>query len=74
MLIIRNPEEAHVLPANHPAHARLHLLDLGPVVIIETGDTEQDIINEIGFSPLVNRVEGNAFHHSLSHRTGNGSR
>ena len=61
MLIIRNREDASALPGNHPALARLDLLDLAPILVIEAGDTEQDIIKEIGFSPLVNRVDGERF-------------
>lgn len=40
---------------------RHHLLDLAPIVIIEPGDTEEDIITTIGFSPLINRVDGARF-------------
>lgn len=61
MLIIRKPEDIFSLPDGHPAHARIHLLDLGPILVIEPGDTEADIISEIGFSPLVNRVDGEKF-------------
>ena len=61
MLIIRKPEDAHALPFDHPARPRLELLDLGPILVIEPGDTEQDIINEIGLSPLVNLVDGERF-------------
>ncbi|TNE41647.1 MAG: hypothetical protein EP321_03235 [Sphingomonadales bacterium] len=61
MLIIRNPEDAYALPSDHPANARLDLLYLGPILVIAPGDTEQDIINEIGFSPLVNMVDGERF-------------
>ena len=61
MLIIRKPEDALALPPDHPAHARVHLLYISPILVIQPGDTEQDIINEIGFSPLVNMVDGERF-------------
>lgn len=61
MLIIRNPEDASALPDDHPGHERLDLLDLVPILVIEPGDTEENIIREIGFSPLVNRVDGERF-------------
>ncbi|MCW1431879.1 hypothetical protein [Novosphingobium sp. JCM 18896] len=38
-----------------------NLLDLTYVVIIEEGDTEADIIEEIGFSPLVHPIDGHRY-------------
>lgn len=61
MLIIRKPGDITSLPDDHPAHARLDLLDLAPILIIEPGDTERDIDREAGLSPLVNRVDGERF-------------
>ena len=61
MLIIRTIEGASVLPDDHPAHQRSDLLDLAPILVIEPCDTEEEIIKEIGFSPLVNRVDGERF-------------
>lgn len=61
MLIIRTTEDASALPDNHPAHQRSDLLYISPILIIEPGDTVEDIIREIGFSPLVNRVDGERF-------------
>ena len=36
---------------------RIPLLNLAPIVIVDADDSETDIINAIGFSPLVNRVD-----------------
>lgn len=58
MRIIRTP--ADMEPAS-PIRERLDLLYLAPILIIGPGDTEQDIIREIGFSPLLNRVDGARF-------------
>lgn len=58
MRIIRTP--ADMEPASL-IQERLDLLYLAPILIIGPCDTEQDIINEIGFSPLVNRVDGARF-------------
>jgi len=58
MRIIRTP--ADIEPALL-IQERLDLLYLAPILIIGPSDTEQDIINEIGFSPLVNRVDGKRF-------------
>lgn len=58
MRIIRTP--ADMEPA-FPIRERLDLLYLASILIIGPGDTEQDITQEIGFSPLVNRVDGERF-------------
>ncbi len=39
----------------------LGLLDLTHLVIIEVGDTDASIIKEIGFSPLVNPLDGQRY-------------
>ncbi len=61
MLIIRHSDQLADLEPSHPARARADLLYLAPILIIEPGDTEADIINEIGFSPLVNLLDGERF-------------
>lgn len=37
------------------------LLDLTHVLVIEPGDTEEDIINQVAFSPLTNPLDGERF-------------
>ena len=39
----------------------LALLDLTHLVIIEVGDTDDSIIEELGFSPLLNSLDGKRF-------------
>ncbi|MPT47878.1 MAG: hypothetical protein E2598_05560 [Sphingobium sp.] len=64
MHIITQPADAEAI--TDPAllalvNERIPLLDLAPIVIVKADDTEADIINAIGFSPLVNRVDGIAY-------------
>lgn len=58
MRIIRTPAD---MEPTSLIQERLDLLYLAPLLIIGPGDTEQDILREIGFSPLVNRVDGARF-------------
>jgi hypothetical protein len=37
---------------------RCELQDLTHVLVVETGDREKDIVDAIGFSPLVSRIDG----------------
>jgi len=43
-----------------------NLLSLTHVLVIEPGDTEEAIVREVGFSPLVNPIDG-ARHGSIPH-------
>lgn len=61
MHIIRTPADIEQLEPADLIRERLDLLEYAPIVIIEPGDSEQDIIKAIGFSPLVNRVDGERF-------------
>lgn len=43
------------------------LLDLTHIVVIEPGDTEHNIIEAIGFSPLVNPMDGARYGSAVFH-------
>lgn len=58
-----DPNLAHLL-ANRLAAlstGTFDLIDHTEIVIIEPGDTEADIIREVGFSPLVEPIDGIRF-------------
>jgi hypothetical protein len=56
-----NPQLAKLLADRVQDWAATGLLDLTHLLLVEAGDTEEDIIEEIGFSPLVNPLDGRRF-------------
>ena len=56
-----DPSLARLLEDRVQDWAATDLLGLTHLLIIEADDTEQDILNEVAFSPLVNPLNGSRF-------------
>jgi hypothetical protein len=55
-------ERLHNLLSNRVADTiACDLQNLTHIVVVESGDTEADFIETIGFSPLVDRIDGSKF-------------
>ena len=48
----------HLLRERIDLYRNAELLDRTHILVIESGDTEQAIVDAIGFSPLVNSIDG----------------
>lgn len=60
--------DLHDLIANRLQDAfACELADLTHILVIQTGDTEAQIVNAIGFSPLVSRMDGNRLQPDWDH-------
>lgn len=54
-----NPELHALINGRVQDALKLGLADLTHIVVVEPYDTEDDLIEALGFSPLVSRLEGN---------------
>lgn len=56
-----DPELSHLLKSHLEQARSADLLDLTHILVIQPGDTEEAIQAEIGFSPLVNPMDGTRY-------------
>jgi len=59
--VVTDPQLKNLLSDRVRDWSALGLLDLTHLVIVEVGDTDASIIEELGFSPLVNPLNGKRF-------------
>lgn len=59
--LMTDPQLENLLQDRVQDWTALGLLDFTYLVIIEVGDTDESIIEEVGFSPLVNPLDGKRF-------------
>ena len=50
-----------LLAAHHLAAIASGVADMSHYLVVQAGDTEADIVREVGFSPLVNPIDGLRF-------------
>ena len=56
-----DPKARALLAARLKQNAKYNLTGLTHLLVVQPGDTEQDIIREVGFSPLTNVIDGARF-------------
>lgn len=59
--LMTDPQLKNLLSDRGQDWADRGLLDITHLALIEVGDTEESIIDEIGFSPLINALDGKRY-------------